>query len=169
MLPFTAEEAWTERHGAGGSVHLQLFPEVPEDWRDKALEAKWERVRDVRRVVTGALEVERREKRIGSSLEAAPRIFVSEPDLLALLQSVDMAEVSITSEAFLEPGEGPEAAFRLPDVPGVAVVPEPARGRKCARSWKILPEVGSDPDYPDLSLRDAAAMREYEAAREAAE
>jgi isoleucyl-tRNA synthetase len=80
-----------------------------------------------------------------------------------------MAEVSITSEAFLEAGEGPADAFRLPDVPGVAVVPDKARGRKCSRSWKILPEVGSDPDYPDLTLRDAAAMREFEAAREAAE
>jgi isoleucyl-tRNA synthetase len=150
-------------------VHLQLFPDVPASWRNEALEAKWERVRDVRRVVTGALEVERREKRIGSSLEAAPRIYVSDPELLALLQSVDVAEIAITSEAFLESGEGPAEAFRLADVAGVAVVPEPARGRKCARSWKILPEVGSDPDYPDLSLRDAAAMREYEAARQAAE
>jgi isoleucyl-tRNA synthetase len=169
MLPFTCEEAWMERHGDGASVHLELFPEVPAGWRDQALEAKWESIRSVRRVVTGALEVERREKRIGSSLEAAPRIFVDDPALLALLESVDMAEVSITSEAFLERGQGPENAFRLPDVPGIAVVPDKARGRKCARSWKILPEVGSDPDYPDLTLRDAAAMREFESAREAAE
>jgi isoleucyl-tRNA synthetase len=142
---------------------------VPESWRDTALEAKWEKIRDVRRVVTGALEVERREKRIGSSLEAAPRIYVADPELLALLQSVDIAEIAITSQAFLHAGGGPAEAFRLPDVPGVAIVPARAEGRKCARSWKILPEVGSDPDYPDLTLRDAAAMREYEAAREAAE
>ncbi len=169
MLPFTAEEAWTERHGEAGSVHLQLFPEVPGSWRDTTLEAKWEKIRDVRRVVTGALEVERREKRIGSSLEAAPRIYVADPELLGLLQSVDMAEIAITSQAFLESGHGPAEAFRLPEVPGVAIVPARAEGRKCARSWKILPEVGSDPDYPDLTLRDAAAMREYVAAREAAE
>jgi isoleucyl-tRNA synthetase len=80
-----------------------------------------------------------------------------------------MAEVSITSQAFVEAGDGPADAFRLPDVAGVAVVPGRARGRRCARSWKILPEVGSDPDYPELSLRDAAAMREFDAAREAAE
>jgi isoleucyl-tRNA synthetase len=169
MIPFTCEEAWAERHGGTSSVHLELFPDVPAAWRNTALEAKWEKVREARRVVTGALEVERREKRIGSSLEAAPRIFVADPALLAVLESVDMAEVSITSEAFLENGDGPPDAFRLADVPGVAVVPEPARGKKCARSWKILPEVGSDPDYPDLSLRDATAMREFEAAREAAE
>jgi len=169
LLPFTAEEAWTERHGAAGSVHLQLFAEVAGDWRDAQLEAKWDRIRVARRVVTGALEVERREKRIGSSLEAAPRIFVADADLMRLLASVDMAEVAITSQAFLEAGEGPPEAFRLPDVPAVAVLPEPAQGRKCARSWKILPEVGSDPDYPDLTPRDAQAMREFEATRQAAE
>jgi isoleucyl-tRNA synthetase len=161
MLPFTCEEAWSDRYGEGSSVHLELFPELPFAWRDKALETKWERVRDVRRVVTGALEVERREKRIGSSLEAAPCIFVADPELLAMLGSVDLAEIAITSQATLGAGDGPEGAFRLADRPGVAVVPEPAAGRKCARSWKVLPEVGSDPDYPDLTLRDAAAMREF--------
>jgi isoleucyl-tRNA synthetase len=169
MLPFTCEEAWTERHGERASVHLELFPETPRSWRDEDLEAKWARIREVRRVVTGALEIERREKRIGSSLEAAPRIYVADPALLALLRSVDLAEVSITSQAHLESGKGPSEAFRLADVHGVAVVPGPAQGRKCARSWKILPEVGSDPDYPDLTLRDAAAMREFEAAAQTAD
>ena len=46
---------------------------------------------------------------------------------------------------------------------------EPAPGRKCARSWKYSEEVGTDPDYPDVTLRDAAALREYDAARQAAE
>jgi isoleucyl-tRNA synthetase len=169
MLPFTCEEAWTEQHGASRSVHLELFAEVPAGWRDEALEVRWERIRAVRRVVTGALEVERREKRIGSSLEAAPRVFVADPALQELLGGVDLAEISITSQAFLQDGEGSADAFRLPEVPGVAVVPDRAQGQKCARSWKILPEVGSDPDYPDLTLRDAAAMREFEAARQAAE
>jgi isoleucyl-tRNA synthetase len=167
MLPFTCEEAWAERDGGQGSVHVELFRDFSAGWRDRELEGKWERVRAARRVVTGALEVERKEKRIGSSLEAAPRIHIVDPDLLSLLQSVDMAEVAITSQAFLIPGKGPAEAFRLPDVPGVAVEPLRAEGRRCARSWKVLPEVGSDPHYPELTLRDAAAMREYEARREA--
>ena len=169
MLPFTCEEAWTALHGEDGSVHLELFPDIPAAWRDTALEAKWDRIRDVRRVVTGALEIERREKRIGSSLEAAPRIFVADPELLQLLETVDMSEVSITSQAHLHAGDGPADAFRLAELPGIAVEPALAEGRKCARSWKILPTIGSDPDYPDLSPRDAAAMREFDAAREAAE
>jgi isoleucyl-tRNA synthetase len=169
MLPFTCEEAWSHRHGDGGSLHLALFPDVPAEWRDTKLEAKWGKVRALRRVVTGALEVERREKRIGSSLEAAPVVHVSDPAILAAMDGVDLAEIAITSQARLVEGEGPAEAFRLPEVAGVAVVPEKAQGRRCARSWKVLPEVGSDPDYPDLTPRDAAAMREFEAAREAAE
>jgi isoleucyl-tRNA synthetase len=169
MLPFTCEEAWGHRHGGAESIHLELFPEVPAEWRDAKLEAKWGKVRALRRVVTGALEVERREKRIGSSLEAAPIVHVSDPVILAAMDGVDLAEIAITSQARLVEGEGPAEAFRLSEVAGVAVVPGRAEGSRCARSWKVLPEVGADPDYPDLSPRDAAAMREFEAARQAAE
>ncbi len=73
ILPFTAEETWLSRHPEAVSVHLELFPDLPESWRDPALEARWEKIARVRRVVTGALEIERREKRIGSSLEARRR------------------------------------------------------------------------------------------------
>jgi isoleucyl-tRNA synthetase len=170
MLPFTAEEAWLARYpSAEGSVHLELFPEVPSAWRDEPLAEKWRRVRNVRRVVTGALEIERAHKRIGSSLEAAPVIYVSDPDLFAAVVDVDFAEVAISSDYTLVEGEGPPEAFRLDEVKGVAVVIKLAQGRKCARSWKILPSVGSDPAYPDVSPRDAQALREWEAMRKAAE
>jgi isoleucyl-tRNA synthetase len=85
------------------------------------------------------------------------------------MAGIDLAEIAITSQASLERGEGPPEAFRMPDIAGIAVLPGKADGRKCARSWKILPEVGTDPDYPDISLRDADAMRELEAAGLAAE
>jgi len=163
ILPFTAEETWLSRHPDAVSVHLELFPELPADWLDPALDARWEKIARVRRVVTGALEIERREKRIGSSLEAAPKVYVSDAQLIETLKGEDFAEVCITSAIEVIPGEGPSEAFRLPEVPGVAVVPGLAQGRRCARSWKILPEVGSDPEYPDLSPRDAEAMRERKA------
>jgi len=170
MLPFTAEEAWLARHPAAeGSVHLERFPEVPSEWHDDALAERWRRVRNVRRVVTGALEIERAHKRIGSSLEAAPVIFVSDAELFAAVVDVDFAEVAITSAYTLVEGEGPPEAFRLEDVKDVAVVVQLAQGKKCARSWKILPSVGSDPAYPDVSPRDAQALREWEAMRKAAE
>jgi isoleucyl-tRNA synthetase len=148
--------------GAPASVHLEPFPDVPDGWRDEPLAAKWGRIREMRRVVTGALEIERREKRIGASLEAAPEVFVADPELAEVLATIDLAEIAITSDASLVQGEGPEDAFRLEEVPGVAVVPRLAEGRKCARSWKITPDVGADPEFPDLSPRDAAAVREFD-------
>jgi isoleucyl-tRNA synthetase len=169
MLPFTAEEAWLARFPlADASVHLELFPAVPLGWRDDALDEKWRKVRAVRRVVTGALELERAVKRIGSSLEAAPVVYVSDPDLFAAVVDIDLAEVAITSHATLVAGEGGPAAFRLDNVKGVAVEVARAEGRKCARSWKILPTVGSDPAYPDVSPRDAQALREWDAMRRSA-
>jgi isoleucyl-tRNA synthetase len=120
-------------------------------------------------VVTGALEIERAAKRIGASLEAAPVIHVADPDLFAALVDVDLAEVCITSAATLVAGEGPPDAFRLDEVRGVAVVPRLAQGRKCKRSWKITLAVGADPAYPDVTPRDAQALREWEALRKAAE
>jgi isoleucyl-tRNA synthetase len=170
MLPFTAEEAWLSRYRSeDGSVHLELFPELPAAWRDDALAEKWRKVRTVRRVITGAIEIERAGKRIGSSLEAAPVVYVADPDLFAALVDIDLAEIAITSDATLVEGDGPPGAFRLDDVKGVAVEVRLAEGKKCARSWKILSSVGSDPAYPDVSPRDAQALREWEAMRRAAE
>ena len=162
VLSFTCEEAWgMYRAGGPPSVHLLTFPEQLEAFRDDKLAAKWEIIRDVRRVVTGALELERAAKNIGSSLEASPIIYVSEKNILATLFDVDLAEVCITSNYEVQEGEAPEGAFRLDQVPGVAVVVEKAVGTKCARSWKILPTVGDDPEYPDVSPRDAQALREW--------
>jgi isoleucyl-tRNA synthetase len=170
MLCFSAEEAWTSRYGAEAkSVHLELFPDVPAAWRDDALAEKWRKVRDLRRVVTGALEIERAGKRIGSSLEAHPIVHVSNENLFEAAAGIDLAEICITSAATLVKDEGPADAFRLPDVAGVAVLPNLAEGSKCARSWKILNTIGADPDYPDVSPRDAQALREWEAMRKAAE
>ncbi len=164
FLPFTMDEAWIGRHGETACVHLEEFPDVPADWRDLELEAKWDRIRALRRVVTGALEIERQEKRIGSSLEAAPTVYVSDEAILAAMDGIDLAEIAITSQAVLESGKGPAKAFRMPEVAGVAVVSGMAEGSKCARSWKFGTDVGSDPDYPDITPRDAEAMRELEAA-----
>lgn len=165
ILVFTMEEVWLERHPeAGSSVHLRQFPEVPREWLNEGLASKWTLIRAVRRVVTGALEIERREKRIGSSLEAAPKVFITDERYLTALAGEDLAEIAITSAIEIGNAEAPPEAFTLDDVPGVAVVPALAQGTRCARSWKVLPEVGSDRDYPDVSPRDAQALRERAAA-----
>jgi isoleucyl-tRNA synthetase len=160
MMPFTTEEAWLSRDPKAESVHLEQFPTVPADWSNEAVAEKWKGVRAVRRAVTGALEIERKEKRIGSSLEAAPVVHVGDADLLKALDGLDFAEICITSDISVVAGEGPAEAFRLDDGTKVAVEPKLAEGTKCARSWKITKDVGSDPDYPDVSARDAQALRE---------
>ena len=167
MLCFTMEEAWQERHGEGESVHLRQFPDIAPEWRDDELAQKWQKIKKVRRVVTGSLETARRLEKedpnhIGSSLEAAPVVHVTDTELMGALEGIDMAEVCITSDLTLSTLSAEADAFSLDEVDGVWVINKKAVGKKCARSWRILPEVGTDPDYPDISLRDAAAMRELE-------
>jgi hypothetical protein len=114
----------------GHIVHLEQFPEVPADWRDDALAAKWAKIKTVRRVITGALEIERREKRIGSSLEAHPVVHVTDPELMAALEGKDMADIAITSQLTLSSDPAPEGAFTLDDTKGVAVVPGACGGHQ---------------------------------------
>jgi len=144
------------------SVHLRLYPEIPPQWLDEALGDKWRTVRALRRVVTGALELERAEKRIGSSLQAAPRVHVA-PEYLAALKGLDLAEICITSGGELAEGKGPAGAFTLPDVAGVAVEPLLAPGNKCARCWQVLEEVGKSARHPLLCHRCEEAMSEMSA------
>ena len=144
ILVFTMEEVWLERFpGEDSSVHLIDIPETPAAWRNDALGAKWAQVRQVRRVVTAALEVQRTAKVIGSSLEAAPVVHVASPELQAALHRVDMAQVTITSAIALTWGTAPEGAFALAEVPGVGVVFELAEGDKCQRCWQIHKDVGT--------------------------
>jgi len=161
-LAFTAEEAWIARNGTENSVHLQTFPILPENWRNDALASKWEKIRSVRRVVTGALEIERAEKRIGSSLQAHPRVFIADAGLAEAAAGCDMAEVCITSGATLEKGGAPQGAFTVPEVPGVAVVPGLAAGQKCERCWNVLPDVGRNAKHPAHCARCADAVEAQE-------
>ena len=144
VLVFTMEEVWLERFGGeDSSVHLTDFVETPKAWQDAALAAKWSSIRTARRVVTAALEVQRTEKVIGASLEAAPTVYIADADLLTALESVPFDDISITSKITVSGDAAPEGAFTLPDVSGVAVSFEKARGEKCQRCWKILPDVGT--------------------------
>jgi isoleucyl-tRNA synthetase len=167
VMPFTTDEAFGESHlkGSAPSVHLQLFPETPAAWRDAALAARWENIFKVRRVVTGALEVERREKRIGASLEAAPEVIVSDKAALDAFAGEDAADLFITSGATLVQGAaGPAGAFTLDDSPGIWVVPKPAPGIKCRRSWKYFDPATALPGFPDITPRDSLAVKAWDKA-----
>jgi isoleucyl-tRNA synthetase len=161
ILCFTSEEAWLARFpGEGESVHLRQFPEIPATWRDDRLAAKWDQVWRVRRVITGALEAERQAKRIGSSLQAHPTVYVAE-EYRAALAGTDVAEIAITSAATVIVGAPPAGAFVLADVAGVGVVSGLADGTKCERCWQVLPDVGRNPTYPGVCGRCADAVDQH--------
>jgi len=150
ILTFTMEDVWLDqRPGDESSVHLQDFFETPASWLNPELAEKWSQIRRIRRVITGALEIQRQEKTIGSSLEAAPVVYL---DSTEGLDDLDWAEICITSAVEIKTGEAPADAFRLEDTPGVAVTFARASGQKCQRCWKILPDVGQHA-HPDTCLR----------------
>jgi isoleucyl-tRNA synthetase len=141
ILAFTCEEAWATRFPNAGPNAVRVFPDTPADWKNAEEAARWAKIERVTRVVTGALEVERREKRIGASLEAAPVVHIADAELKAAFHGLDAAEIFRTSAATLVDGDGPPDAFRLDEVAGVAALPRLAEGCKCARCWRVLPEV----------------------------
>ncbi|MBI2707772.1 MAG: isoleucine--tRNA ligase [Proteobacteria bacterium] len=143
VLCFTAEEAWLSRYPSeDGSVHLETFPALPFAWNNPKVAEKFEGLRNIRKVMTGALEVARASKKIGSSLQASVTISLN-PSLLPFINEVDLAELSITSNVTVEKASLSKEAFTLDDVPGVGVTVHLASGEKCARCWKVLPEVKS--------------------------
>ena len=167
ILSFTCEEAWLARTGDAddNSVHLRTFPEIPDGWAAPELAAKWDAVRRVRRVVLGALEIERTEKRIGSSLQAAPTVTVPQ-EVYDAISDLDLAEICITSGFTLQIGTVVDGMFTLADVPGVGVRPASAEGEKCERCWRVLPDVGQDPAMPATCGRCAAVLHRFPTAAE---
>jgi isoleucyl-tRNA synthetase len=159
VLVFTAEEAWRTRKGNdAASVHAELFAAAVPAWQDDALAEKWTKLRDLRRTVTGALEVARADKKIGSSLQAAPIVFVEGPSPASLLSGEAWNELFIVSGHRFEAAPAPAGAFALPDAPGIAVSVELAGGAKCERCWKVLPDVGTHAAHPALCGRCAEVV-----------
>ena len=153
---------------------FRVLEPAPEAWINNAEADRWGKIETVLSVVTAALEEKRRDKVIGSALEAAPVVYLSDNGLFeafgdGLGQAVNAAEVFRTSQAAITTDKAPHDVFRLDGVATVAVEFKMAEGNKCQRSWRILPEVGSDERYPDLSLRDAAAVAEWDANHQATE
>ncbi|KAE9627380.1 isoleucine--tRNA ligase [Parasedimentitalea maritima] len=153
ILVFTMEEVWLERYSEeDASIHLTDFPHTPADWLDEPLAENLAKVRRVRRVTTAALELQRQDKVIGSSLEAAPVVHVEDPEVVAILRTVPLDDLFITSGVVLSNDPAPAEAFRMPEYDGISVVFEKAEGDKCQRCWKILPDVGHHA-HPDVCGR----------------
>jgi isoleucyl-tRNA synthetase len=156
LLAFTADEAWSHRPDVFGkeeSVHLRTFPVMPKEWRDDALAAKWETISKVREMVTGSLELLRKDKTIGSSLEAVPHIAFTndQKNAFSSLTKEEIAEVFITSSVVV-------SDQTLDDITIINFLASDV-GQKCIRCWKILPEVGTDKEHKETCIRCANAVR----------
>jgi len=150
ILAFTAEEVWLSRHGQDAeSIHRQLWLDTPSRWRDDVLAAKWKKIREVRGTVTAAIEIMRRDKVIGSSLQANAVVTVADQATLDAFDGLDAAEIFITSDATLSLGETTDAVISV------------ASGEKCERCWVVSPEVM---DNGDLCNRCADAVAKHDAA-----
>lgn len=163
VLCFTTEEAWLSRYpSTAESVHLETFSELPFTWNSPPLEKKYEGLRNLRKVMTGALEVARASKEIGSSLQAHIKVFI-DASYTSYIKEVNLPELSITSAVEIIEHAIPKGAFTLEDTPGIGVLVTLASGEKCHRCWKVLPEVGIIETYPDLCHRCATVVERIDA------
>ena len=154
ILSFTADEIWRTlpeaARGTVSSVHLSSLPYPEPRWVDAALALRWEQLLKVRETAQAALEAKRRDKVIGSSLEAQGVLHADEKTL-SLLQSyeADLAALFIVSKVTLLKGEEP----------GLTVDVRRADGNKCERCWNYREAVGKDATHPTLCDRCLEAIR----------
>ena len=132
VLCFTAEEVWQSRYPDAGSVHLETWPDIDAAWRDEGLAANWEAIRAVRTRVTEAIEPLRRDKVVGSSLEAKVSLTLAEDAAAEAIASVDFSEICIVSELHTNQGDADAIAIARTE------------RDKCGRCWRYLPEVKED-------------------------
>ncbi len=165
ILSFTAEEIWDHLPGAkdiAPSVHLAPFPEPEPTLAQPELAEKWQRLMGVRKAVNTAMDVARKAKIVGNSLEATAEVWAPQDSGLHKLISDNLdslKEITIVSE-FKLVDDIPEPMAEGEEGLKVRIVPNPHP--KCARCWMQLPTVGSDPDYPDVCHRCAGVLRRLE-------
>tara|TARA_E500000081_G_C6018940_1_gene299246 strand:- start:325 stop:810 length:486 start_codon:yes stop_codon:yes gene_type:complete len=156
------DEVWGHyKFNDNKSIHKSHFVPINTEWIDKDLDLKWSNIKKLRKTITAALEIKRKEKEIGSSLEAGVKVYTDDNYLLSAIKDIDLAEISITSSFSVVNQLPIKDSFILEEEPNIGVVVEMAKGAKCQRSWRISEDVGKDPEYPTLSLRDAEAVREF--------
>ena len=162
ILSFTMDEVWKNYPFAQDkSIHLSRFEMVNSKWSNENINEKWNNVRKLRKTVTAALEIKRRDKEIGSSLEAGTQIYLNDKEIIASVTDIDLAEICITSSFELINKKPDSKCFVLDEQPEIGVIVRIASGKKCKRSWKVTQDVGLDSEYPELSKRDADAVREF--------
>jgi isoleucyl-tRNA synthetase len=154
ILSFTAEEVWKylpQEPGKTDSVHLTLFPEVKSEYLDDALNERWERIWEIRAIVTKVLEEARKEKVIGLSLDAQVHLYLPE-GVFSFLECYekDLKFIFIVSSVTLHLAEGEKEVraevFR-------------AEGKKCERCWNYEVTVGTHKEHEAICHRCVEAIQ----------
>ena len=145
FIPFTMEEAYTySKVNKVDSIFLEDFQDAKSEWLQIALNVKWDRIQQIRKVVMGALEQKRSSKEIGSSLEASPILYLGTEDL-QLVENIDLAVVCITSDIIVDSIVNcvEDECFALSGVEysNIFVKFMPHTGHKCNRCWKLFHEL----------------------------
>lgn len=170
ILPFTTEEIWQKMPGEADreeSVHFSLFPQIRGEWMDGELAARWERLLSVRDEVLKALEIVRKKKIIGNSLEATVDLYVGTEELRQLLKLYEkqMKTLFIVSSANLRDSDQFEALERYEnEAMGLVVGISKAAGDKCGMCWNYSPTVGEDKTHPMLCERCVEIIQQLKVA-----
>lgn len=136
IMVFTAEDAWSSYNSEESSVHLEKFLEPQKIWNNSKVAEEIEKIKSLRKVVNTALEIARKDKLIGSSLQAKVTLYTSE-DILYSGDKEFWEEITIASQFEISNEEAPANAFISEDMPQIKVVVSLAEGEKCERCWKV--------------------------------
>ena len=163
ILSFTMEDAWQHLPKTPGdkeSVHLELFPKEDELFRDEEVEKRWDRLLDVRKEITRALEMARNNGVIGHSFDAKVVLYADDAlyDFLSSFDPWVLREFFIVSQVELK--KGGEGEVKAEEIPGLSVTVEKAPGEKCPRCWVYSEEIGSDEKYKEVCPRCAGVLRD---------
>ena len=143
ILCFTTEEAWQSRYGSDDSIHTKSFPQIQSNWKRADLDSKWEVYKEIRKAINGAIEVERKNKKIGSSLEASIDLYLGESKLKEIDQDL-LKHISIISELKVFEEAPDDHCFVSETNKNIGVVVSKTKGDKCERCWKYFESLSND-------------------------
>jgi isoleucyl-tRNA synthetase len=161
ILSFTAEECWSYLADDGESVHLQDFPEVNSAWLNDSLDERWARLMEIRGEILKNLEIARKEKVIGHSLDSLVEVYAS-GDSYTFLSNFEaqLDDICIISAVALYGDDTPvpEDAVAGETTDKIHIRIAKAPGEKCPRCWHYRTTIGDDPEYPEVCAQCAAAL-----------
>jgi isoleucyl-tRNA synthetase len=138
ILCFTIEEAWQSRMGSNTSIHNENFCSIDETWIRNDLDESWSFYKKLKRLINGAIEVERKNKTIGSSLEASVILFINDDKKINLVNNEMVEQVSIVSKIEIKKEGLPQNCYTLDDDKSIGVAVSRVDGHKCERCWKYF-------------------------------